>query len=213
MSTSSFIKNPIKEKVPKISQSPIKPLFNSKLFLDVNINEDLDLDEFNENSDINTEDSDHSIDLEEYNCLSNELIEKLDSCDIDSKPSTKKDNKETISIVDSLLSLAENGYEFKPKNYRPPYNNNNNNNNNKNNILFNKNMNNNNNPYINSILNNNNNLNLYNNINNNYYYRDQKKDWVCSFCNNLNFSFRTKCNRCKANKEESEKLKIFFMNL
>ena len=157
MSTSSFIKNPIKEKVPKISQSPIKPLFNSKLFLDVNINEDLDLDEFNENSDINTEDSDHSIDLEEYNCLSNELIEKLDSCDIDSKPSTKEDNKETISIVDSLLSLAENGYEFKPKNYRPPYNNNNNNN--KNNILFNKNMNNNN-PYINSIINNNNNLNL-----------------------------------------------------
>jgi hypothetical protein len=217
MSTSSLIKNPIKEKVPKISQSPLKPLFNSKLFLDVNINEDLDLDEFNENSDINTEDSDHSIDLEEYNCLSNELIEKLDSCDIDSKPTTKKDNKETISIVDSLLSLAENGYEFKPKNYRPPYNNNNNNNN-KNNILFNKNMINNNNknnknPYINSILNNNNNLNLYNNINNNYYYRDQKKDWVCSFCNNLNFSFRMKCNRCKANKEESEKRKIFFINI
>ena len=32
-------------------------------------------------------------------------------------------------------------------------------------------------------------------------------DWTCSNCNNLNFSFRVKCNRCDISKEESEKNK------
>ena len=32
-------------------------------------------------------------------------------------------------------------------------------------------------------------------------------DWTCSNCNNLNFSFRAKCNRCDLPKEESEKNK------
>ena len=32
-------------------------------------------------------------------------------------------------------------------------------------------------------------------------------DWTCSNCNNLNFSFRVKCNRCQITKEESEKNK------
>ena len=31
-------------------------------------------------------------------------------------------------------------------------------------------------------------------------------DWICLNCKNLNFSFRTTCNRCKITKEESEKL-------
>lgn len=31
-----------------------------------------------------------------------------------------------------------------------------------------------------------------------------KKDWVCSFCKNLNFSFRKNCNRCKASKKNSQ---------
>ena len=35
--------------------------------------------------------------------------------------------------------------------------------------------------------------------------RVKKNDWVCAFCKNLNYSFRTKCNRCKVNKEDSEK--------
>ena len=26
---------------------------------------------------------------------------------------------------------------------------------------------------------------------------DELQDWVCLKCNNLNYSFRTKCNRCK----------------
>ena len=51
------------------------------------------------------------------------------------------------------------------------------------------------------------------NPNNNYNIRDQKKDWICSFCNNLNYSFRIKCNRCKIRKEDSDKRKNNIMNL
>ena len=214
MSTTSIKQKTQKENEQKIISGQIKPLFNSKLFLDVDINESLD--EYNENSDNNTEVSDNSFELEEINYLSNELIEKLDFCDNDLNISKERDNKnnnseEKNNIVDSLLSLANNGYEFKPKNYKPTYNNSQ--------TLFNKNINNN--SYINPMLNNNNNnyIFLYKNINNNvnnnvsHFYRDQKKDWICSFCNNLNFSFRTKCNRCKISKEDSDKRKNNFMNL
>ena len=34
---------------------------------------------------------------------------------------------------------------------------------------------------------------------------EMKYDWICFFCHNLNYSFRTKCNRCKAAKNESIK--------
>ncbi len=212
MSTISIKQKTQKENEQKIMSGQIKPLFNSKLFLDVNINESLD--EYNENSDNNTEVSDNSFELEEINYLSNELIEKLDFCDNDSNISKEKYNKinnneENNKIVDSLLSLANNGYEFKPKNYKPPNNNTH--------TLFNKNINNH--LYINPMSKNNNNnyiflnKNINNNVNNNiYFYRDQKKDWICSFCNNLNFSFRTKCNRCKVSKEFSDKRKNNFMN-
>ena len=30
---------------------------------------------------------------------------------------------------------------------------------------------------------------------------EKKGDWICTFCGNLNFSFRTRCNRCKASKK------------
>ena len=33
-------------------------------------------------------------------------------------------------------------------------------------------------------------------------------DWTCSNCNNLNFSFRVKCNRCELAKEQSEQNKL-----
>lgn len=36
----------------------------------------------------------------------------------------------------------------------------------------------------------------------------RKGDWICNFCNNLNYSFRKICNRCHANKETSD-LKSF----
>ena len=53
-----------------------------------------------------------------------------------------------------------------------------------------------------------------NNNNNNYprfvrrkkYFKERVGDWICSKCNNLNFSFRTVCNRCKVDKLISEKI-------
>lgn len=38
-------------------------------------------------------------------------------------------------------------------------------------------------------------------------YVEREGDWICSKCNNLNFSFRDICNRCKISKNESIKLK------
>ena len=32
--------------------------------------------------------------------------------------------------------------------------------------------------------------------------KERKGDWVCINCNNINFAFRTFCNRCKGKKEE-----------
>ena len=209
----SLKNNSEKDKERYIS-SPKKPLFNSKLFIDLEI--DKEIEDLNNNSENNTEDSDNSLEGEEINYLSNELIEELDFCDFCDiqkskeksvcKNEKEKDNKinnmnSNSNIINSLLSLVDNGYVFKPKNFKPIYDNN------KNQNLFNKNNNNKNHMKQNMK---NNNLFLFNNLNN---YRDQKNDWVCTFCNNLNFSFRTKCNRCKVNKEESEKRKNIFMNI
>ena len=189
------------------ASSQQRPLFNSRLYIDMEINKEIE--DLNYNSENNTEDSEKSFQLEEENnYLSNELIEELDFCNTknlkDSKSEKEKDNKinnknSNSNIINSLLSLVDNGYLFKPKNYKPIYDNNNNKN------YFNKNNNNNNCSKQNITTNNlylNNNLNCSN-------FRVQKKDWVCTFCNNLNYSFRTKCNRCKINKEVCEKRKIF----
>ena len=208
------LKNNSEKDKERYVSSPKKPLFNSKLFIDLEI--DKEIEDLNNNSENNTEDSDNSLEGEEINYLSNELIEELDFCgfcDIQKskeksvcKNEKEKDNKinnmkPNSNIINSLLSLVDDGYEFKPKNFKPIYDNN------KNQNLFNKNNNNKNHMKQNMK---NNNLFLFNNLNN---YRDQKNDWVCTFCNNLNFSFRTKCNRCKVNKEESEKRKNIFMNI
>ena len=180
-----------------------KPLFNSKLFIDLEINEDIE--DLNYNSENNTEDSENSFQFEENNFLSNELIEELDFCDTkeikDSNSGKEKDNKinnmkPNSNIINSLLSLVDDGYVFKPKNFKPTYDNYKNNNKNNNNS--------------NCLKQNVKIVNLFkNNIFNCNNYGDQKKDWVCTFCNNLNFSFRTKCNRCKVNKEVSEKRNKF----
>ena len=193
----------------KISQKPSnwlsKPVFNSKLFIDLDINNEAD--ELNTSAENNTEGSDNSFEKEEINCLSNELIEELDNNSESPKERDNKINniKENHNIIDSLLSLANNGYEFKPKNFNPSLE--------KNPLLFGKNTNINS-KYINPLMNNK--IYLFNPISNNSINgnnnRDQKKDWICSFCNNLNFSFRTKCNRCKVKKEDSERRKNMLMN-
>lgn len=35
------------------------------------------------------------------------------------------------------------------------------------------------------------------------------QDWVCVKCNNLNFSFRKKCNRCKVQSREDNQQTIY----
>ena len=35
-------------------------------------------------------------------------------------------------------------------------------------------------------------------------FKERIGDWICFNCNNLNFSFRTQCNRCKISKNESD---------
>lgn len=35
-------------------------------------------------------------------------------------------------------------------------------------------------------------------------FKERIGDWICFNCNNLNFSFRTLCNRCKISKNESD---------
>ena len=37
---------------------------------------------------------------------------------------------------------------------------------------------------------------------------ERKGDWKCSKCKNINFSFRSQCNKCKISKEESDKYHI-----
>ena len=209
MSNCSISQKLKSEKDHKYIYTPSKPVFSSKLFLDLNIKEGID-EIIEYNSDNNTEDSDSQNELEEANYLSNELIEELNSCDLD-EFRKKKDNKtkninninSNRNIIDSLLSLANNGYEFKPKNYMPIYTKNN-----KNPLNFNKNISNNSFSNNNHVQNNiNTNLNSYNNTNNIINainidnFIDQKNNWLCSYCQNLNYFFRTKCNRCKAKKE------------
>lgn len=44
------------------------------------------------------------------------------------------------------------------------------------------------------------------------YFRERIGDWVCYRCNNLNFSFRTICNRCKIDKTTSQQLHSVTLN-
>jgi hypothetical protein len=50
-----------------------------------------------------------------------------------------------------------------------------------------------------------NNLNN-NNFNNKKIFIEKPGDWICNNCQNLNFSFRTNCNRCHMPKSENQKL-------
>ena len=50
-----------------------------------------------------------------------------------------------------------------------------------------------------------NNLNN-NNFNNKKMFIEKPGDWICNNCQNLNFSFRTNCNRCHLPKSENRKL-------
>ena len=181
------------------SSSLPKSVFNSKLFIHLDLNEEQTY--FSENdslSNTNTEDSENYFDIIDLKnadyYLPNELISELDS----STMTTTKN--EPNNIMNNLLPLINNGYEFVPKNFNPKKNNMNNNNNSNNNNKLNN---------LNSIIIPTMNI-IWNNTNFLDFDSERKKDWVCTFCHNLNYSFRTKCNRCKATKENLEKKKIWY---
>ena len=168
------------EQSPKKNSSD-KALFNSILFIDL----DSIYDHYSDNSyekDLNDSNEINSIDNEFF--LIKELIEELDS------PNTVKEEKEDnpINSTNSLLSLINNGYEFIPKGFKNYGLNNNKSN--KKPILYNK--------Y--NMKNQNENKNCLNIKNKTI--KEKKGDWICLLCHNLNFAFRTRCNRCKAPKKE-----------
>lgn len=39
-------------------------------------------------------------------------------------------------------------------------------------------------------------------------FSERERDWICPECKNLNFAFRTQCNRCKRAKEDKDVIKI-----
>lgn len=45
-------------------------------------------------------------------------------------------------------------------------------------------------------------------MNNSIQFSERIGDWICFNCKNLNFAFRTVCNRCQLSKEESEAYKV-----
>ena len=160
-------------------------IFNSKLFL--NLNED---DEQNLN-DSYLKESENSNEEEEINSsclLSKDLIEELNSNSEETIKSPLK-NETINNNIESFISL-DNLHDFNPKEY----------------ILFIQN---------NQLFYNDNRYTIFNkynypdNINvskkKQKNLREKKKDWICPFCQNLNYGFRIICNRCRAPKKKYKK--------
>ena len=148
-------------------------IFNSKLFLNIDVNNE----QYLNNSYI--KDLDNSNEIEDINTslfLTKELIEELNSSktDISLNKSSIKDKIINNSIDEQLYYLINNRlfygngnesfnkYNF--KNYVE----------NKNRLSHKKNK----------------------------FPREKKMDWICPLCHNLNYAFRTICNRCKIPKKE-----------
>lgn len=187
--------------------------FNSQLFLDIELSDENILSTTNtEDSEISVKTS--SIQLKDY--LSNDLIEELEFPSFDSHKNIEEKKTNNFSLVNSreqenknkpqkihninnnsnneeiknnmkgfnslnlpeynpLIELVNKGYEFIPRN------------------LYN---------IKDNSRNNMKNFSCFSKINK--FRKNKKDDWYCSFCNNLNYSFRVKCNRCGASKEYSD---------
>ena len=81
----------------------------------------LDSDNPEEKNDINNQDTNYNFnELEEINFLSNELIDELNKSSMlsDKESENKNEIRLNESIINSLISLAKDGYEFIPKNYK-----------------------------------------------------------------------------------------------
>ena len=168
------------EKNIKISENlskSNKSVFNSKLFIDV---ENISID--NE-----TNESDNSFEIESRNntnyFLSKDLIKQLDSSSLISENDKNIightnliKNKNSQNKFNQIINpIIYNKFGFFSKNIY--------NNSDKKEYIKEKNK----------------------NENKKKNFEERKGDWLCLFCNNLNFSFRTKCNRCKMTKKQAVK--------
>ena len=99
------------------------PFFNSKLFLYLdNGNQEEEVELNNQtDSDTSNDNEYEKYEIDEMYFLTHELINELNNCNIYSE--NKIENKIDDDIINSLISLAKNGYEFKPKNYSKTKNN------------------------------------------------------------------------------------------
>ena len=181
--------------------------FNSKLFLDMELSDENILPHNNaEDSDSSTKYS--SLRLKD--CLSNDLIKELDLPLNNQKEDLKLNNNSQIKLQNDNNPYIENNknnnkFEINNNIYKINFSKNNNllsiiNNGSK----FNS-------QYLNHnyMKSSSNKFQEHNKIfyflqkNKNLFKKNKKVDWLCSFCNNLNYSFRIKCNRCGASKDVS----------
>ena len=112
MSSSSAI---FPKEIESKSQTFETQIFNSMLFLY------LDSDNPKEKNDLNNQDTIYNFnELEEINFLSNELIDELNKSSMlcDKESENKNEIRLNENIINSLISLAKDGYEFIPKNYK-----------------------------------------------------------------------------------------------
>ena len=168
------------EKSDYLANKSDKSPFNSKLFLDIGIDtsNDTETDESKSNDSFDSEELESKNNNDYF--LLNDLLKELD-----------------LSYSEKISNPKKNNY------IASNLNNNNNYCLNNNNICY---------PYINGMLEY---IYLINLINSQRINGDTEKklyekkgDWICRFCQNLNFSFRTQCNRCKACKSEAIKREI-----
>ena len=98
-----------------IEKEQSNSIFNSKLFLYLDTDNQLE-----SNESTNQSFNDNLEELDEINFLSNELIRELNSCCMNIRENNEfqDENKINNNILNSLISLAKDGYEFKPKNYK-----------------------------------------------------------------------------------------------
>ena len=182
MASTSETKKEVTSQRKKSTEILDESIFNSKIFIHLNVSDSLN-NTYTQESDNNSELEPETTEENNDYYLINELIEQIDSSSGLNTPKKTEtiinyeEKKEEISK--NLLNLVDSGYEFLPKNYKIK-----NKTNNKYNI-----------PIVKT------------NVAKKKVFQEREGDWVCKFCQNLNFSFRTKCNRCKAFKINSEKRK------
>ena len=159
----------------RINQSPISSFKDSIFNSKLFIDLDSNFTQSQEDSTSSEDETFQNIenDINNKGCyLNKELIDELDS------PIIELNENNNVFNQNLILSLVRHGYEYNPKKYQFQQK---------------------------KINNKNNKIKNYNcnqQKNNKKVIKERKGDWVCQFCSNVNFAFRTICNRCKGRKEE-----------